>query len=82
MSALMLYSIIAITLIITAASIMLIHSYQRDYTLDDGFESYTTQLAFLTGYMYLIVLPFTSMIEHRKLICFINQWGYLQVTKL
>jgi hypothetical protein len=83
MSAPVLYSIIVITLIITAASVTLRRTFQRMYALNDNsFESCTTQMAFSVGYMYLIVLPCTSMVEYRKLICFIKQWGYLQVTNL
>jgi hypothetical protein len=83
MSALTLYSIIVIALIMTAASAMLRHRAQRMYGVNgNSFESYITEMAFSVCYMYLIVLPCTIMVEHRKLICFINQWGYLQVTNL
>jgi hypothetical protein len=80
MSAPVLYSMTVTTLIITAASVMLRGSFQRMYAANDNrFEYYVTEMAFSGAYMFLIVLPCTSMMEYRKLISFINSWGDLQV---
>jgi hypothetical protein len=80
MSVPMIYSMIVMTLIITGASVMMRQSFQRMYTGNDNrFEYYVTEMAFSGAYMFLVVLPCSSMMEYRKVISFINNWGYLQV---
>jgi hypothetical protein len=83
MSAPMLHSIVVITVIITGALVTLRQSFQRMYTVNDNsFEYNITEMTFSTAYMFLIVLPCARMAEYQKVICFINNWGYLQVTNL
>jgi hypothetical protein len=79
----MLYSLAAMAVIVTAASVTLRQSFQRLYTVNDNrFEYYVTQMAFSTAHTFLIVLPCTSMLEYRKFVRFINSWGTLQVMQL
>jgi hypothetical protein len=71
-----------LTAIVVSAAVTLRDSFQRMYARNgSSFEYDITEMTFSTGYIFLSVIPCVRLLEYRKVMRFINDWGNLQVTR-